>query len=282
MSFPESVRPASLSDAGEIKSLLLFKDHVHRHLDWRSPLDWLGKQPYFVLERSGFIQAAMACPDDPPGVSWVRFFASMPQVDRENSWQRLFDAAREYFSGHHISVASVAIHKWYLNLLLQSDFTFLQTIVVLHMNTPTWVQAHTNPEIAIRLIGDEDLKMVTEVDQASFQPLWQNSFHGTSSAFKESTYATIAVHQDKIVGYQMSSSTTINAHLARLAVLPEMQGRGIGTILTKDMVRHYSRMGIGYITVNTQSDNLASIELYKKIGFDFSGERFPVMHYQII
>jgi RimJ/RimL family protein N-acetyltransferase len=46
------------------------------------------------------------------------------------------------------------------------------------------------------------------------------------------------------------------------------------------MIRYFSRLGTGFITVNTQSDNLASLNVYKKLGFTLTGEKFPVMKYQ--
>ena len=36
----EQIRPASPSDQQKIADLIFFESHVHRHLDWRTPLDW--------------------------------------------------------------------------------------------------------------------------------------------------------------------------------------------------------------------------------------------------
>ena len=45
------VRPAVPQDQHQIANLMFFESHVHRHLDWRSPLDWLGYQPYLIAEK---------------------------------------------------------------------------------------------------------------------------------------------------------------------------------------------------------------------------------------
>jgi len=39
--------------------------------------------------------------------------------------------------------------------------------------------------------------------------------------------------------------------------------------------------GVTRLTVNTQSDNLASLALYEKMGFTVTGEKFPVYCYQV-
>ena len=68
-------REARESDRQQLANLMHFESHVHRHLDWRHPLDWICCQPYTVIEENQNITAALACPPDTPEVSWVRFFA---------------------------------------------------------------------------------------------------------------------------------------------------------------------------------------------------------------
>ena len=69
------VRPAVIRDQQQIANLMFFETHVHRHLDWRTPLEWLGSPFYWVVENGSQIIAALACPQDPPGIAWVRLFA---------------------------------------------------------------------------------------------------------------------------------------------------------------------------------------------------------------
>ncbi len=62
------VRPAVLTDQRQIANLIQVSSHVHRHLDWRSPLDWIGSPPFFVIESQGQIIAALGCPPEPPSL----------------------------------------------------------------------------------------------------------------------------------------------------------------------------------------------------------------------
>jgi ribosomal protein S18 acetylase RimI-like enzyme len=280
MIFQTTTRPASRQDMYAIERLLAYPEHVHRHLDWRSPIDRLGEDHYWVLEQGMEVQAALACPEDPPGVVWVRFFTAHPGLVVNETWTALFGSMLQSFSIRPKMIVSVAVQTWFLRLLMEENFTLHQVIVVLLLNTRQKPIQQSLPHIQLRPIQPEDLEMVASVDHASFEPIWQNSQEDLRSAYYNAAYATVAVHQEKIVGYQISSATFLNAHLARLAVLPTLQGQGIGRLLASDMIQHFTQQGISEITVNTQSDNTASLRLYKKLGFSLTGEKFPVLKYE--
>jgi ribosomal protein S18 acetylase RimI-like enzyme len=276
------LRPATRTDQAGIETLLGYKVYLHRHLDWRTPLDWLGHQPYWVIFQDSVIYAALACPADPPGIVWIRFFSVMPGLERRQAWKALFEKALSSYTTQPDIIASVAVQDWYRQLLLDYGFKFHQSIVVLEWQERITPLAAPRAEVTLRRMHQEDLERVTTVDQASFDPLWQNSLDGTQCAFQGSDYSMVALHQDTIIAYQISTSTPFNAHLARLAVLPEMQGKGVGYALTYDMIQHFRFMGIGYITVNTQHDNHPSLALYEKLGFRLTNDRFPVLRYDLI
>ena len=44
------VRPADAKDHQQLSNLIFFESRLHRHLDWRSPLEWLGAPFYWALE----------------------------------------------------------------------------------------------------------------------------------------------------------------------------------------------------------------------------------------
>jgi ribosomal protein S18 acetylase RimI-like enzyme len=86
----------------------------------------------------------------------------------------------------------------------------------------------------------------------------------------------VAELDSKIIGYELSTYSHFSAHLARLAVLPQNQFHGIGYYLAREMIRYFYRHGTLHISVNTQDDNQKSLNLYKRLGFSLTGERFPV------
>jgi ribosomal-protein-alanine N-acetyltransferase len=84
-----------------------------------------------------------------------------------------------------------------------------------------------------------------------------------------------------VVGYHLSTRNSLGVHLARLAVRPETQGRGIGQALVQDLFLQAEQRGIRRFTVNTQNDNAASLAIYKKLDFFETGERYPVYRRQV-
>jgi ribosomal protein S18 acetylase RimI-like enzyme len=109
----------------------------------------------------------------------------------------------------------------------------------------------------------------------------QNSLTYLEIAFRQAAVATVAEYEGQLVGYQISTGTPIGGHLARLAVLPHLQGKGIGYALLYDLLNQFTRRGARTITVNTQKDNLASLSLYRKSGFQMTGEEYPIYQLEL-
>jgi len=84
-----------------------------------------------------------------------------------------------------------------------------------------------------------------------------------------------------VIGYQMTTGGGARAHLARLAVHPDLQGRGVGRALLGDLFDHLVQNGILKLSVNTQSDNQISLNLYQKMGFIRTGETYPVYTFNV-
>ena len=276
------VRPAVLQDQRQIANLMFFESHVHRHLDWRAPLDWLGSPYYWVLEEDEQIWAALACPQDPQGVAWVRLFAHAKKLPLNDAWDSLWkEAQRDIALQGGGTVALISMHHWLSDLLVRNDFTHAQDILMLEWrddNSPTEIQVEG---VSLRSMLPEDLRMVAELDAAAFSPLWQNSFNALEKALPQATSATIAEDEQGMVGYQISTANPFGCHLARLAVRPDAQRRGIGSLLVNNLVRRAKEKNFPRITVNTQSDNESSLALYQKMGFVVTGEKFPVYSYLV-
>jgi ribosomal-protein-alanine N-acetyltransferase len=135
--------------------------------------------------------------------------------------------------------------------------------------------------VHIRGMKQNDLPDVAELDAAAFAPLWQNAEETLAIALPQASVATVAENAAGLVGYQITTANPFGAHLARLAVRPDAQNQGYGSLLVADLVERLNRQGVDRLTVNTQSDNHASLALYKKMGFVVSGEQFPVYWYEI-
>jgi len=276
------VRPAVYMDQRQIANLIHFEPHVHRHLDWRNPLDWIGSPPYLVIETDDRLVAALACPPDPPRVAWIRLFVNAGSFPLRESWTTLWEAARGDLKrqGNFVA-AAIALQDWYKDLLDASGFTSRQQIVMLKRDRQDLPEVILPKGISIRPMMPYDLPTVAEVDAAAFANLWQNSLPALSRAYPQTLWATVAESEQGILGYQISTKNPFGCHLARLAVRPEAQGRGVGTALVTDLIHQMVRRSLYRLTVNTQDDNTISFALYRKIGFRETSERYPVYEYPV-
>lgn len=274
-------RTANQADHTAIANLIYFEANVHRHLDWRSPLEWLGSQEYWVLELNNSIVGALACPPDPEGVAWLRLFTHSSVLSPAQAWNSLWEAAKARMADRGLVVAAITVADWFSQLLLESGFSNNQKIVVLEHKFTSFQQRSIPPNLVLRPMTDNDLVEVTAVDHSGFAPLWWNSQVALQSGFKQSGFAAVALLNGEMVGYQISTRNALGAHLARLAVKTDQQGLGIGYLLVQDLISQSRRAGLYRITVNTQADNRASLALYKRIGFAFTGEYYSVFEVQL-
>ena len=179
-----------------------------------------------------------------------------------------------------MTVAAIVIHEWFQKLLESSGFVQGQQIVLLEHNGNSFYERSVPAGILIRQMLADDLPAVARLDSEAFAPLWRNSLSSLLRAFSQAGPATVALSDGRIVGYQISTKNSFGVHLARLAVSPAFQGQRLGYALIQHLLHQIYRMGIFRLTVNTQSDNSASLALYQKIGFAFTGERYPVFTFQ--
>lgn len=271
-----SIRNASLEDKTSISNLMYFEHHVHRHLDWRGPLDWLGSEEYWVLEQDGQAAASLACPSDPEGINWLRLFTHSSEVSLYESWNLLWGHARNKFAGNPHKIAAITTSDWFSDVLLNQGFNISQYIVVLEYTNFQYNQSPAPSSFIIRPMIEADLCEVRDVDASGFPPLWRNSIDAIRSGYQQAGFASVAVKDNRIAGYQISTRNSVGVHLARLAVRSDEQSQGIGYYLVQDLLFNSNQAGLHRITVNTQSDNNKSLTLYKKVGFEPTGERYRV------
>ena len=273
------VRPADIHDHQQLSNLIFSETRLHRHLDWRSPLEWLGAPFYWALEEEGQIEAALACPMEAIGIAWLRLFVHTSHWPGQNAWQILWSTATyEIARAGGATVAAIAMQHWFQTLLVMNGFVSRQQIVMLEWHgfaSQPWA-AYQAQGLHIRKMTEADLPQVEKTDAAAFAPLWQNPLETLQRAFSQALFATVAENGEGIVGYQITTGGGQRAHLARLAVDPAVQGRGVGKALLSDLFSRLTQNGLFTLTVNTQSDNLTSLSLYQKMGFVRTGEQHPV------
>jgi ribosomal-protein-alanine N-acetyltransferase len=292
------IRAGQPNDRAALINLIHTAPHIHNHLDWRPPEAWLGSHPFYLAWGDGALAGAIAAPPDPPDVTWIRLAAIAPEFDPAAVLAPLWERTRETLAEMRVKQAAcMLLDDWFVPLLEAWHFRQTNDVVVLSRQNesagswklfPRLKTSPLNlrpklPALHIRPIVEADLPAITAVDNTAFDPPWQYSQPVIQQAITHSNWATVAELEgrDGIVGYQISSGGRHYGHLARLAVKPELQNRGIGRALIADLIRHFEARGAATITVNTQRDNHPSIALYQSLGFKLTGEHYPVWQFPV-
>lgn len=271
--------PAKTSDYKLVSDFINSCPYYFRHLDWHLPVDWLGTQPYYLCQYQNKTIALIICPYMNEKQAWLRCFAGQAISSASVAWKHLLDQCKAELSAKGTDhLYSISLQDWYQDLLLSSGFCQDNQIVVLE------IQLSTNPISVLPVEGYTlsrmqpfELGNVWELDKLCFHPLWQMSHEDILTAFQVSeNCSTVKTLNGQLVGYQISNSLPTGGHLARIAVHPLFQGKGISKLLLTDLLEIFRQTGTYRVTVNTQADNLRAITLYKKFGFVQTGEHYPV------
>jgi ribosomal protein S18 acetylase RimI-like enzyme len=276
-----TVRQAEKGDYPLLYNAIGAAQYIHRHLDWRDPLEWLGCQPFLILEKNRQIMALLACPTDSTRIAWIRCFVTVSGVlSPSECWKILFpEALRVNEEELPIAYVALGLQKWFDEVVLKYNFHINQRIVILEWNGFLPAKHDLPDGCLLRMMTRQDLPGVQQVDEKAFNPIWQNSLSDLRLAFDQSPYASVIEWQETVIGYQICTFTSFGAHLARLAVIPDKQRHHIGYTMLRDLQAHFKQLGTAMLTVNTQNNNHASLALYRKMGFFLTGESFPVYIY---
>jgi ribosomal-protein-alanine N-acetyltransferase len=273
-----SVRAATVADRNAISLLMRYEPYVHSHLDWRPADEWLGAQPYLMLERGHRAIGALAAPPDPPHTAWLRLFAVVADASPAAVWDQLWPPARDELVRRGVrTAAALSAEPWFGPICARAGFRETHGVIVLERPRGPLADG-PRPSIApIREANPGDYETVYTTDLAAFTPPWQMSAAVISQAVALADLITVAEIEGQIVGYQLSTPSHQGAHLARLAVVPSWQGHGIGRSLVRHLIETYNRRRhVDLLTVNTQDTNAASLAVYEGLGFTRTGVRFPV------
>jgi ribosomal-protein-alanine N-acetyltransferase len=271
-----AVRPAGRGDRRLIEALLAAARWRHQHLDWEDSLDLLHRQPFLLALDSGGLRACLACPEDPPGVAWLRLFAVHRDHGASGPWELLWEEARRILGVRTGTAAALTQQSWMRTLLEGSGFHETNAVLFLERRGPP-PKSIRSGNVKVRPLRPDDLEDVLAIDQRAFTPLWQHSRSALEAALALADVSTVAVDANsRPVGFALGTFSALGGHLARLAVEPAHQRRGIGAVLTVDSLRRFHERGVPTVSVNTQADNHRGRALYDKLGFRETGQAFPV------
>lgn len=255
---------------------------LHQHLDWVDSLALLDRPPFLLAIRRDEAKGCLVCPPDLPSIAWLRLFAVSETSPPEMLWDQLWPAAIESAVSSGVSrVAALLSVKWLAPILEASGFVKSNDVVFLERLDR---ELSINPQVSgeLRSMQKEDLPLLAEVDQRAFRLIWQYTEETLHAAYGQAAYATVIEVDQRPIAYQITTASMYGAHLARLAVDPDWQGHGFGNALVSDVLRKFSMRGDIRISVNTQVDNLRSLQLYEQLGFHRTDATYPVYEIHLV
>ena len=127
----------------------------------------------------------------------------------------------------------------------------------------------TPPEGLVRRTSRRDREDVLGVDQLAFDPFWRLDDAGLDEAIAATPHTRfrVAGAGTEVVGYAITGRAGRRGYLQRLAVHPDAQRQGLGTILVADALRWLRRWRADRAMVNTQLANERALALYERVGF---------------
>jgi len=255
---------------------------AHRTLPrlWRCE-EHLTDDLFVVIEHEGIMVGALfAWPDESP-VAWVRL-AALDDALEVGEWLNLalppvLDGLRR--RGTH-ALAWMDCGGWAGPYLRARGFRLLTEVITLAKSDHVLPDTRA-ADARLHPASDADIPAIAAVDRAAFTAHWWHSEATMRRRIATSSHSAVAKVAGEVVGYAEGELRFPVAHLSRVAVHPAHQGCSIGALLLHDALHAFWRQGAKRVTLNTQTDNRHSQQLYRRFGFAPTGDLTTVWELQL-
>jgi len=151
--------------------------------------------------------------------------------------------------------------------------------------------------IKVRLLRERDYNQVRRVDILTQKQYLGKAWNNLSSIDKEnhlitrkseftinikSGYCLVACFNNEILGFIFAHQDRDfkgDLYIRHIAIIPKYQGKGIGVLLYKDLIKRAQKNGLKKIHVLINLDNPSSIKLHKKVGFILKDRKEAILQF---
>ena len=164
---------------------------------------------------------------------------------------------------------------------LEFGYMVKETLTLMKRSFDVPLQTQDRKNLSTHKLRKKDLDKILKIDHASFDTFWQFDENAFLNAKKATPYARLSVAKknNRIAGYAITGAGVNEGFIQRLAILPDHQNSGFGTLLLNDGLDWLHRKGVSNVWVNTQPTNQAAINLYKKLKFEISEDELSVLQF---
>ncbi len=268
-----TITPYERQYRNPLLNLSYYSQWTHKHLDWYKSGQWIDREDgtIFLAWQDDKLVGYIGLSKPLNQSSWIRLLGVHDDVSPAPVIRELWQAVEDH--GRTLGIktfAALMVTKWLESYMPDIGFTYLEDIVTLNRTGHKLPSQPLSP-VKVYSANAEDLTEITRIDHEAFDPPWQMSRQDLWQAFRISASSTVAIFDDEIIGYQISTRHRAAGHLARIAVSPANQGKRVGSILLYDLLSKFDKRGIKSVTVNTQDSNVSSHRLYNHYGFVRNG-----------
>jgi [ribosomal protein S18]-alanine N-acetyltransferase len=277
-----SVRPAQLSDRAALHRLTEHNQRVHFNLDWWSFDQWLhadrpSEAIWLAFDHEELIGLLVAPFEQSPAV-WLRSIAISNGYPAAPIFTALLAHTRSALLAQGAERVAVMAHpEWVDDLTQRLSFTQYNEVVTMRKSDRVVPDLARSAAAKIRLAAPHDVPMIAENDRAAFDVVWWHSAASLAHILQTVSHFVVAEIDDRVVGHAFSDVYGGHGHLIRLVVHPAYQQRGIGEQLLRESLLYQIGVGTYPLTLNTQIDNVASQNLYRRYGYQLTGRPVRVM-----
>ena len=128
-------------------------------------------------------------------------------------------------------------------------------------------------EPLIRRMRLKDVDAVESIEQSSFARPWSRESFRQEVTRNVAARYLVAEEDGEILGYAGAWVILDESHITNIAVREDARGRGIGKLLTSQLLQVLSNLGACYATLEVRVSNERAQHLYKSLGFVSVGKR---------
>ena len=266
------IRPARNDDLPQLRYLMETSQRAHLALDWWSLDDWVGNPAFLVAQSDQRIVGFGMGVRDASPVAWLRALVaedgSSPAVLLDVLIPPMLNALRVQGVP---ALACLAWAGWLSDQLPHYGFESVTRVMTLCKDDGIGPNRNSVAGLLVREAQPADLDAITALDHAAFDAEWWYGHNTFFRMLRDPARFVVVEQSGELVGYAFGDVSGLHAHVTRLAVHPARQRRGIGAQLLADLIAHFQAHDVARITVNTQTDNEASLRLYRRFGFAAMG-----------
>ena len=260
------IRAATPAETEDVELLARWSDRVHLRFQINYLPQLVRDGHIMLVLQNGNLCGLSYATIDYPNCS-IRGLAVRPGRSTplivEAMLNHLLPAAK---AANALSITYIGDDSWLVPSLVERGFVRSGQIIGLR-RSGTFLAAEVDHHCQVRCARAEDVEAIVAVDWAAFEPLWRNGVQTIREFLAQMPHFLVSTMDGQIVAYICGTCYNRVGHVVRLAVHKQVQRRGIGTMLMRELLARMADEGVRGLTLNTQLDNYGSQAFYRSLGF---------------